>query len=410
MGYLDHLNAVPLLIFGQPGANALATEHSVRTTMRALAKDFPPGIGYKIVYDPTEFIQQSVNEVIRTILVAILLVVAVVILFLQTWRASLIPVVAIPVSLIGAFTVLAAFGFSLNNLSLFGLVLAVGIVVDDAIVVVENVERNIAAGLSPREAAHRTMDEVGGALDRDRAHAVRGVRADRVHLRDLRAVLPPVRGHHRRLDADLLRGVADAEPGAVRAAVPAARHPRTGQPRAGGARPAGLLSRVQPRLRGAVGRLRPPHHAAGAGAGRGAAGLCRADRAHRVPVRGHPHRLHPGAGPGLRHHRAAAAARRLAGPLRPRAAAGGGHHAAHPGRGARGAVHRPRRHHLHRRLQLGDRVRRVRPVRAARRPGPQRRPSSSASCGSGWPPCRGPSCSPSRRRRCRASAAPAASR
>ncbi len=164
MGYLDRLNALPLLVFAQPGSNALATEASVRATMRTLAKDFPPGIGYEIVYDPTEFIQQSVNEVIRTILVAILLVVAVVIVFLQTWRASLIPVVAIPVSLVGALAVLAALGFSLNNLSLFGLVLAVGIVVDDAIVVVENVERNIAQGLSPREAAHRTVDEVGGAL------------------------------------------------------------------------------------------------------------------------------------------------------------------------------------------------------------------------------------------------------
>ena len=164
MGYLDRLNAVPLLIFAQPGSNALATEKSVRRTMAALSKDFPPGIGYDIIYDPTEFISQSVHEVVKTILVAILLVVAVVIVFLQTWRASLIPVIAIPVSLIGAFSILASLGFSLNNLSLFGLVLAVGIVVDDAIVVVENVERNIAAGLSPKAAAHRTMDEVGGAL------------------------------------------------------------------------------------------------------------------------------------------------------------------------------------------------------------------------------------------------------
>ncbi len=164
MGYLDRLNAVPLLIFAQPGSNALATEKSVRETMKGLSKDFPPGIGYDIIYDPTEFIAQSVHEVVRTILVAILLVVAVVIVFLQTWRASVIPVIAIPVSLIGAFTILASLGFSLNNLSLFGLVLAVGIVVDDAIVVVENVERNIAAGLSPKAAAHRTMDEVGGAL------------------------------------------------------------------------------------------------------------------------------------------------------------------------------------------------------------------------------------------------------
>ena len=134
VGYLDHDDALPLLVFAQPGSNALATERLVRTTMQALSKDFPPGVTYRIIYDPTEFIQQSVNEVVRTILVAILLVVAVVILFLQTWRASLIPVVAIPVSLIGAFTVLAAFGLSLNNLSLFGLVLAVGVVVGDATV------------------------------------------------------------------------------------------------------------------------------------------------------------------------------------------------------------------------------------------------------------------------------------
>ena len=117
-----------------------------------------------IIYDPTIFVAKSVHEVVTTIFVAILLVVGVVFLFLQTWRASLIPVIAIPVSLVGTFTMLLALGISLNNLSLFGLVLAVGIVVDDAIVVVENVERNIAAGMTPKEAAHRTMDEVGGAL------------------------------------------------------------------------------------------------------------------------------------------------------------------------------------------------------------------------------------------------------
>ena len=163
-GYLDQRNAVPLLVFQQPGSNALATARRVRATMAALSHEFPPGLTYTIIYDPTEFIAQSVHEVIKTILEAMLLVVAVVILFLQTWRASIIPIVAIPISLIGTFAVLASLGFSLNNLSLFGLVLAVGIVVDDAIVVVENVERNIRLGLSPREAAHRTMDEVGGAL------------------------------------------------------------------------------------------------------------------------------------------------------------------------------------------------------------------------------------------------------
>ncbi|MFO1057304.1 MAG: multidrug efflux RND transporter permease subunit [Dongiaceae bacterium] len=163
-GYLDRREAVPLLIFQRPGSNALATAALIQDTMRELARSFPAGLGYDIVYNPTEFIAESVREVVKTIWEAVLLVVVVVILFLQTWRASIVPIVAIPVSLIGSFAVLAAAGFSLNNLSLFGLVLAIGIVVDDAIVVVENVERNLRAGMSPREAAHRTMDEVGGAL------------------------------------------------------------------------------------------------------------------------------------------------------------------------------------------------------------------------------------------------------
>jgi hydrophobe/amphiphile efflux-1 (HAE1) family protein len=162
--YLDRDPAVALGIFQLPGSNALATANTIKTTMDELAKDFPEGLKYTIVYNPTEFIQQSVNAVIETIGEAIVLVVLVVILFLQTWRAAIIPITAIPVSLVGTFFFMAMFGFSLNNLSLFGLVLAIGIVVDDAIVVVENVERNIAAGLSPREAAQRSMDEVGSAL------------------------------------------------------------------------------------------------------------------------------------------------------------------------------------------------------------------------------------------------------
>ena len=121
-------------------------------------------MSYRVAYNTTEFIQQSVDEVIKTLLEAVVLVVIVIILFLQTWRAAIIPIVAIPVSLIGTFLVMTAFGFSLNNLTLFGLVLAIGIVVDDAIVVVENVERYLRQGMSPREAAHKTMDEVGGAL------------------------------------------------------------------------------------------------------------------------------------------------------------------------------------------------------------------------------------------------------
>jgi multidrug efflux pump len=162
--YLDRDPAVALAIFQRPGSNALATAQGVTTLMAQLAKRFPPGVKYAIVYNPTQFIQQSVDAVIDTIGEAIVLVVLVVIVFLQSWRAAIIPLVAIPVSLIGTFFFMAAFGFTLNNLSLFGLVLAIGIVVDDAIVVVENVERSIAAGLAPREAARKSMDEVGAAL------------------------------------------------------------------------------------------------------------------------------------------------------------------------------------------------------------------------------------------------------
>jgi hydrophobe/amphiphile efflux-1 (HAE1) family protein len=162
--YLDRDPAVALAIFQRPGSNALATAKSIIATMDQLSKAFPAGIKHTIVYNPTEFIQESVNAVMETIFEAALLVVLVVILFLQTWRAAIIPIVAIPVSLIGTFFFMAMFGFTLNNLSLFGLVLAIGIVVDDAIVVVENVERNIEAGLAPREAAYKSMDEVGGAL------------------------------------------------------------------------------------------------------------------------------------------------------------------------------------------------------------------------------------------------------
>ena len=162
--YLNLEPAVALALFQRPGSNALSTAKTIRAAMGELSKRFPPGVEYTIIYDPTQFIQQSVEEVEKTIGEAILLVVLVVILFLQTWRAAIIPLVAIPVSLIGTFFFMALFGFTLNNLSLFGLVLAVGIVVDDAIVVVENVERNIAAGLTPREAAIKSMDEVGAAL------------------------------------------------------------------------------------------------------------------------------------------------------------------------------------------------------------------------------------------------------
>ena len=161
---LDGKPATALVVFQRPGSNALATADNIKKTMERLSGDFPPGVNYRIIYNPTEFIQYSIDAVLKTLAEATLLVVAVVILFLQTWRAAIIPILAIPVSLIGTFTIMSAVGVNFNTLSLFGLVLSIGIVVDDAIVVVENVERYLRMGFSPKEAAHKTMDEVGGAL------------------------------------------------------------------------------------------------------------------------------------------------------------------------------------------------------------------------------------------------------
>ncbi len=162
--YLNKAVATAIVIYQRPGSNALATAAAIKAAMAQAKQDFPTGLDYTIVYNPTEFIQQSINEVERTLFEAVGLVVLVVILFLQTWRAAIIPIVAIPVSLIGCFLVMGIVGISFNTLSLFGLVLAIGIVVDDAIVVVENVERYLRQGISPRDAAHKTMDEVGSAL------------------------------------------------------------------------------------------------------------------------------------------------------------------------------------------------------------------------------------------------------
>jgi multidrug efflux pump len=164
IAYADKYPSTPWFPKATPGANVVQVENAIWAKMAELKKSFPPGLDYIRIYDPTTFVSQSITEVIKTIFIAVALVVGVVFLFLQTWRATIIPVVAIPVSLVGCFTVLALLGISINNLSMFGLILAVGIVVDDAIVVVENVERNIALGLAPREAAHKTMDEVSTAL------------------------------------------------------------------------------------------------------------------------------------------------------------------------------------------------------------------------------------------------------
>jgi HAE1 family hydrophobic/amphiphilic exporter-1 len=161
---LDGKKAVAIGIFQRPGSNALQTADAVKAEMATLSKSFPPGLKYDIVYDTTRFVNASIEKVQHTLFEAVILVVLVVFLFLQSWRAAIIPVLAIPVSILGSFAFLSVTGGSINTLSLFGLILAIGIVVDDAIVVVENVERNIARGLSPREAARVSMDEVGGAL------------------------------------------------------------------------------------------------------------------------------------------------------------------------------------------------------------------------------------------------------
>jgi HAE1 family hydrophobic/amphiphilic exporter-1 len=169
LGYLDGGKqttepAAAIGVLQQPGTNALAAADGVIEEMAQLRKSFPPGLDYQILYNPTNYIRASIKEVYRTLFEALLLVVFVVIVFLQSWRAAIIPILAIPVSLVGTFAVMLVAGFTLNTLSLFGLVLAIGIVVDDAIVVVENVERHLEEGMSPRQAAHTTMDEVGGAL------------------------------------------------------------------------------------------------------------------------------------------------------------------------------------------------------------------------------------------------------
>ena len=161
---LDNEQAAAIAIFQSPGANSIALSDNVRAKMRELSEAFPAGLEWQVMYDPTVFVRESVKSVVSTLLEAVLLVVIVVIVFLQTWRASIIPLLAVPVSIVGTFAVLLVLGFSINVLTLFGLVLAIGIVVDDAIVVVENVERHIEEGMAPRAAAHKAMSEVSGPI------------------------------------------------------------------------------------------------------------------------------------------------------------------------------------------------------------------------------------------------------
>ncbi len=246
---LGNENAVAIPVYQSPGSNALELSNKVRADMDELKKSFPQGMDYKIIYDPTQFVRQSIDAVIETLLEAVLLVVLVVILFLQTWRASVIPLVAVPVSIIGTFAVLYALGFSINTLSLFGLVLAIGIVVDDSIVVVENVERHIANGLKPLEATKKAMSEVSRPIIAITLVLSAVFIPVAFVARPHRPVLQAVRADHRGLDHHLGVQLADVVAGAGRRAAQAAwREARCADARHGqGVRP--LLRALQPAVR-----------------------------------------------------------------------------------------------------------------------------------------------------------------
>ena len=331
--------------------------------MAELSKSFPDGVKYDIIYNPTDFIQQSVDAVVQTILEAVILVVLVVILFLQTWRAAIIPIVAIPVSLIGTFFLMAAFGFSLNNLSLFGLVLAIGIVVDDAIVVVENVERNMAKGLSPREAAYRTMEEVGTALI-----AIALV---------LTAVFVPsafitgISGQFYRQFALTIAGatiislIVSLTLSPALCALLLKPHGEEHEDRLVYVADPHVLPHLQLGLRQAVARLqlvRGPHRPHCRAHARRLCGRHRL-RHERVPQ--DAHRLHSAARRRLPDHYHAASARRLDRPHGRRQPPRRGARARHAGRRARGQPRRLLGRHAHERAERGRGVRRAEAVRGA---------------------------------------------
>ena len=312
--FLLRKTAVAMLVTQRPGSNALATAKGISDTMARLKASFPKGLDYNIGYNPTEFIAQSIHELIKTIYEAMVLVVIVVLIFLQGWRPAIIPIAAIPVSLVGTFAAMAALGFGINNLTLFGLVLAVGIVVDDAIVVVENVERHLRQGMSRRDAALKTMEEVGGALV--------SIALVLCAVFVPTAFLGGITGQFFQQFAVTI-AVATAISCFCSLTLSPALASLILQPHAEKRPPANwnLLGRGWNTFSAAFNRgfdhlshlyadARRVRHPASPG---DAAGLCRADRQRRLADRQHAARLHSGAGPRLCHRFGAVAGRGIAG-------------------------------------------------------------------------------------------------
>ena len=364
--YLDDKPAVAIPIFQRPGSNALATAHGVQELMAGLRPQFPSGLDYDIVYNPSEFIAESVGEVQKTIFEAAILVVVVVVLFLQSWRASVIPLLAIPVSLIGTFAVLQAFGFSLNSLSLFGLVLAIGIVVDDAIVVVEDVERNLHEGMTPRDAARRTMEEVGGAL------VAIALVLSAVFVPT--AFIPGISGQFYRqfaltiASATLISCLVSLTLSPALASL-LLRPPSQARPSRIGRIFGSVLRSIQRWIRSPLKWVRQGRRENRAGLSAGARGLRRPPRADRFSVLARARRLHPGAGPGLLRHDRAAAPGLVALAHRRRGATRDQGPARDSRRGAHGGLHRIGWSHIHqcqqrrRRVLHGDAICRTRRAR-----------------------------------------------
>ncbi len=297
--YMDDLPSMGIGVFQLPGSNALATAERVKAKMRELKKRFPQGLDYHIYYDTTPYISESIREVFQTLFEAVALVAIVVLVFLQNWRSALIPLIAVPVAIIGTFAAMALMGFSLNTLSLFGLVLAIGIVVDDAIVVVEATAHHIEQGMMPRAAAHQAMEEVSAPVLAIGLVLTCVFLALRFHFRDRGPVLPPVRLDHRRFHRPLHDEFADPQPGPVRGSLEAAGHAR--RPVLSGAQlPARLvLQTVQQDVFAIDRRLYQDRRQAAAIEHAGAAGLRGPALSDRLEFREDAARLHSPAGPGL---------------------------------------------------------------------------------------------------------------